>query len=112
MQAEYAIKVNIMIKTFFRLLIFSLLTGVCMSAYADDDHEKAKRLLESGDILALETVLETVRTIQPGKILEVELESEKGRNIYEIELLTPDGKILELLFDARTGEHISTKNED
>ena len=112
MQAEYAIKVNIMMKTIFRLFTISLLACASVSAYADDDHEKAKRLLESGDILALETILQKVRTIQPGKVLEVELETEKDQNVYEIELLTSDGKILELLFDARTGEHISTKNED
>ena len=112
MQAEYAIKVNIMMKTIFRLFTTALLACVSILAYADDDHEKAKRLLESGDILALETVLQNARSIQPGKILEVELETEKGQKVYEIELLTSDGTILELLFDARTGEHISTKNED
>lgn len=112
MQAGYAINIGIMMKTIFRLFSISLLACASISAYADDDHEKAKRLLESGDILALETVLQNARAIQPGKILEVELETEKGQKIYEIELLTSDGQILELLFDARTGEHISTKEED
>ena len=93
------------------ILIYSL-TGVCIPAFADNDHEEARRLLESGDILSLESVLQKARAIQPGKILEVELETEKNQKVYEIELLTSDGRLLELLFDARTGKHLSTEVED
>ncbi|MDH5472974.1 MAG: PepSY domain-containing protein [Gammaproteobacteria bacterium] len=86
--------------------------SVSLPSFADDDHEKARRLLESGDILALEVILQKAHNIQPGKILEVELETDKDRKVYEIEILARDGKVLELVFDARSGEHISTKNED
>ena len=101
-----------MMKKINQFIFLGLLTSAAITAYADDDHEEAKRLLESGDILALEIILEKARDIQPGKILEVELESEKGQIVYEIDLLTSDGRSLELLFDARTGKHLSTKNED
>jgi len=68
-----------MMKKIIQFIFLGLLTGAAITAYADDDHEEAKRLLESGDILALEIILEKARDIQPGKILEVELESEKGQ---------------------------------
>lgn len=80
--------------------------------YADDDHEEAKRLVESGDILPLENVLKNAREVQSGKVLEVELETEKGKKIYEIELLDTDGTVFELKFDAQTGKHISTEKEN
>jgi len=101
-----------MMKIILRLITISLLAALSIAAYADDDHDEAKRLLDSGDILALEIVLQKAREIQPGKVLEVDLETERGKKIYEIELLTSDGRVLELLFDARTGEHLSTKKED
>ena len=80
--------------------------------FADDDHDEAKHLVESGDILALEIILKKARKIQSGKVLEVELETKKGRKIYEIELLSSDGRVFELKFDAKTGKHLSTEKED
>jgi len=79
---------------------------------ADNDHEKAKLLLEKGNILPLEAILANARKIQSGRILEVELEHKKSKLVYEIELLTPNGEVLELLFDAQSGKHLSTHKED
>jgi uncharacterized membrane protein YkoI len=87
-----------------------LLTGTTL-AHADDDHERAKRLREAGDILPLETILQKAREVQPGTILEVELETEHGQLAYEIELLTDQGKVMKLTFDANTGKVIKTKSE-
>jgi len=92
-------------------LLVSLLITFSSLAVASEDHNEAKRLLDSGDILPLETILKKVRKTYPGKILEVELESEHGQRIYEIELLTDDGMVLELITDAITGELLSTKKE-
>lgn len=82
------------------------------SLFADDDHDEAKHLVESGDILALELILQKAREIQSGKVLEVELETKKGKKIYEIELLSSDGRVFELKFDAKTGKHLSTEKEN
>lgn len=96
---------------YFTTLVIGLLLSVTVLAQADD-HDKAKRLKDAGDILSLEVILQNAREVQQGKILEAELESENGKLVYEIELLTPEGKILELVFDAATGKHLSTKDED
>ena len=90
----------------------SLLVVLSVPLYADDDHDEAKRLLESGDILALEVILKKAREIQPGKVLEVELERKKDKHIYEIELLNSEGSVFELKFDAKTGKHLSTEKEN
>lgn len=97
-----------MIKSIFIFFLITI-TGI---SYAGDDHDEAKKLLESGDILPLENILKKVRALQPGKILDIELESEHNRTIYEIELLTPEGRVLELTIDAKTAELLSTENEN
>lgn len=101
-------------KNCIKLIITGLLIifSIPLFADADDDHDEAKRLVESGEILALEVVLKKAREIQTGKILEVELESKKNKYIYEIELLNADGTVFELKFDARTGKHLSTEKEN
>lgn len=102
-----------MMKNSFKFIITSLLIILSIPLFADDDdHDEAKRLVESGEILALEVVLKKARKIQAGKVLEVELETKKDKKIYEIELLSPDGIVFELKFDARTGKHISTEKEN
>lgn len=95
-----------------KLITVSLLIILSAALYADDDHDDAKRLLESGEILALEIVLEKARKLRAGKVLEVELETKKGKKIYEIELLDSDGTVYELKYDAKTGEHLSTEKEN
>lgn len=99
-------------KNWIKYTLISLSLIVSASLYASDDHDKAKRLVESGDILSLEEVLVKVREIEQGKILEVELENKRGNSIYEIELLNSEGVVLELKFDAKTGKHLSTEKED
>jgi len=76
-----------------------------------DDHERARKLLEQGEILSLSEILKQTRTQVPGKILEVELE-EKGKLIvYEIEFLSEQGVVMEMLIDARTGKFLSVKED-
>ena len=94
-------------------IVFIITLIICSSlAIASNDHNKAKRLLDSGEILPLETIIKKVRAIQAGKILEVEFETEHGQKIYEIELLKSDGKVIELKMDATSGEHLSTEIEN
>lgn len=99
-------------KNSLKLIVIGLLILLSTPLFADDDHDEAKRLMESGQILALEVVLKKAREIQAGKVLEVELESENNNMIYEIELLSTDGIVFELKFDARTGKHLSTEKEN
>lgn len=102
----------LIIKYIIRFLSIGLLVLLSVNLYADDDHNEAKRLFESGKILALEVILKKAREIQAGKVLEVELENKNGNTIYEIELLNTNGIVFELKFDAKTGELLSTKEED
>ncbi len=82
------------------------------SALADDDQLEARRLVEEGSIRPLEEILQRVRAQRPGRILEVELEKEDERYIYEIELLDEDGVVWEMVIDAESGEVLNTELED
>ncbi|WP_284617727.1 PepSY domain-containing protein [Aquabacterium humicola] len=67
------------------------------------DHDRARAAAAAGEVMPLPKLLETVRRTFPGEVLEVELEREHGRWVYELRLLQPDGRLLKLHVDARSG---------
>ena len=78
----------------------------------DDDAERARRALERGDVLPLAEVLAAVEQQHPGRVIEVELEEEDGRLVYELKLLAGGGRLLEIYADARTAEVLEVEEED
>lgn len=82
--------------------------GLC----ADVDHREAQRLRESGQILPLETIIQRARALHPGKLLDIELEREDGRYVYELELVDERGMVWELEYDAATGTLLERKREN
>jgi uncharacterized membrane protein YkoI len=72
-------------------------------AQADDgDHERARAAVRSGEVLPLPELLSRLQPAWPGQVLELELEREDGRWIYELKLLQPGGQVVKLDVDART----------
>lgn len=96
-------------KNMFYILV--LLTSLFLSfdAMADDDHVRAKDLVESGDILPLEKLLQNVFEGRQWRLLEAELEKKQDRYIYELEILDDKGKVRELKYDAKTGQLFNDK---
>ncbi|MCF6354540.1 MAG: PepSY domain-containing protein [Candidatus Polarisedimenticolaceae bacterium] len=84
----------------------------CSVSAADDDHLKAKALVEVGSILPLEQILKQVAIDRPGHILEVEFELERGQYLYEIELVDKNGLVWELEYDAQSGQLIEMEREE
>lgn len=72
-----------------------------LHAVADSDHDRARAALVSGQILPLPQVLERVAREHPGHVLEVELDREKDRWVYELKILQSGGGLLKLDVDAR-----------
>ena len=56
-----------------------------------DDHDRARAAVLAGEVLPLQTLLERLQRSRPGQVLELELEREDGRWVYEIRLLQFDG---------------------
>jgi uncharacterized membrane protein YkoI len=89
-------------------LALTLLLGLCAPVAArdgaKDDHERARAAVQAGEILPLPVLLERLQRTYPGQVLELELEREDGRWIYEVRLLQPNGQLLRLELDARTAQ--------
>lgn len=79
---------------------------------AGEDVKDARHLYEQGKIRPLEEILQSARQLFPGKVLEVELEREKGRLVYELEILDSNGVVKEIYIDAASGKILSTKEDD
>lgn len=86
------------------LVLVAFLLSPAGAAPDDQDHDEAWEARETGEILPLSEILERVQGEFDGKLLEVDLEKEDGRLVYEIELLTPQGNVIEATLDGRTGK--------
>jgi uncharacterized membrane protein YkoI len=96
-------------KTVWIMILLAMLLAGSM-AWAGD-HERARALLEQGKILSLSEIMKQASSEVPGKILEVELEEKHGLIVYEIEFLSEQGVVMEMIIDARTGRMISVKED-
>ncbi len=74
------------------------------TAWADSDQERARRALREGRIRPLSEILAIVQPRLGGRVIEVELDEEDGRFVYEFKVMTPRGRIREVEVDAATGE--------
>ncbi|NOQ90693.1 MAG: peptidase [Gammaproteobacteria bacterium] len=92
-------------------LLFSFFIG--SNVWADEDHERARELVKSGEIIALEQLLQKIVVAEEGKLrlLEAELEKKSGRLVYELELVDEKGVVREMLFDAKTGEALGEEDD-
>jgi len=74
----------------------------------DSDHdckgnqECALNALRQGQIKPLTEVLAAARAQVPGEVIKVELDRDDGVWVYEIKILTPNGRRREVEIDAQT----------
>lgn len=84
------------------------------SARADSDardHERARAAVQAGEVMPLPQLLQKLQRSHPGQVLELELEREHGRWVYEVKLLQPKGQLLKLAVDAATGEVLAVQKK-
>jgi uncharacterized membrane protein YkoI len=91
-------------------LLFAFLVGT-PQAHSEEDHDIARQAVERGELLPLTKILAAAEREYPGRVLEVELEREDGRYLYEIEVLTKNGRVVELTYDGRTGELLEVDDD-
>jgi uncharacterized membrane protein YkoI len=65
---------------------------------------EVRQLRESGRILPMEDILARVRKLQPGQVVEVELERDGDRYVYEVKLIDDADRIHKFELDAGSGE--------
>ncbi|MEP6061068.1 MAG: PepSY domain-containing protein [Nitratireductor sp.] len=98
-----------------RSICLAILLMLSAPAIADgdgDDHDRARAAPERGDILPLSSILAIVEKTWGGRVIEVDLGRDDGRFVYEIEIVTPAGRLLEAEIDAATGDLIESDYED
>lgn len=76
------------------------------------DHGGLREALERNEVVSFKSIVDWIEAHYVGKIVEVELEDEDDQINYEVDLLTPDGDMLEFEFNARTGALLSVKGQN
>lgn len=91
----------------------SLLLGA-QQTVADDNlsQNHVREMVEKGEILPLSKIRKINAEHLEGRLLDVELERDQGVLVYEFELLTSDGLVLEYYIDAVNGELLNVEEED
>ncbi|WP_051974819.1 PepSY domain-containing protein [Cupriavidus necator] len=79
------------------------------AAHADKDADRARAAVQSGEILPLSRILETVSSQYAGDVIGVELDRDDGIWQYEVKLLLPGGSVAKLEYDARTAALLKAK---
>ena len=92
-----------------RMIAILVLVLACAPALAGESHDRARRAMEEGRILPLKDILARAEAAYPGEMIETELENEGGALVYEIKMLTKDGRVMKLHYDAKTGELLKAK---
>ena len=77
----------------------------------DDDHERARRLLRSGEIRPLSEILSSVERSVGGRVLDVDFERDDGRYVYELKMVMPSGRVREVTVDAATARVIKIEDD-
>lgn len=70
----------------------------------DDDWRKLHEEVLAGHIKPLREILESLERDWQGQVIDVDIETEDGRRLYEIEMLGPQGQVVVFEIDAVTGE--------
>ena len=85
----------------------AVLLGAAWLPVVGDDHwQDLHDKVRSGQLVPMPVILDWLEERYEGVVLEVELEREKDRLIYEVEMLGPQGQLVEFEFDAASGELI------
>jgi uncharacterized membrane protein YkoI len=75
------------------------------------DEDRALNARERGEVLPLEQVMARLDGHIPGEISGIELEKENGIWVYEFKVISPQGQMLEVHIDAKTGKLVDRKGD-
>jgi uncharacterized membrane protein YkoI len=87
------------------------LFGTPLRAADRHDHDAARHALERGEVKPLAEILPRVAPSLGGDVVGVEFERDDGRWVYELRVLTPNGRRREVYVDARDGRILKWKDQ-
>ncbi|WP_163559685.1 PepSY domain-containing protein [Halomonas sp. NO4] len=80
--------------------------ALALPTLADEHWHDLHEEVRQGRLVALPDILDWLETRYRGQVLEVELERDDGELRYEVEMLGPQGQVVEFEFDAESGKLI------
>ena len=96
-------------------LFLALAVGtISLNAYAGNefDSSKIRELVRRGEILSLDRILQKHPDLSGQRLLDLEVEQEGDRIVYELEYLMPDGSVIKRVIDAQNGGFLKQEDED
>jgi uncharacterized membrane protein YkoI len=78
----------------------------------EDDHDRARRAFEGGEVLPLAEILARVRGELGGEVVGVSFEREHDRWVYEFKVIGAGGRLVEIYVDAATAEVLEREGGD
>ena len=88
-----------------------LLPAQLPAAAPRSDQDQARAARARQDVLPLERILAIVERHFEGRVIDTELERDDGLLRYELELLLPDGRVIEIELDAHSGEFLKIEGQ-
>lgn len=89
------------------LLICALVSPVL----ASEDHDDARDAVRQEQVIPLADIIPGILAEFDARLLEAEFEREHGNYVYELELITGSGRMIEVMVDAATGEILEVEQE-
>ena len=99
---------------FAPLCAFLLLSAAAVHGPASAQPNRAREGVQSGEVRSLNEILNGIRRERPGSLADVEGPNTGpyGEPHYRLKWLTPDGRVLWLDTDARTGRVLGVQGDD
>jgi hypothetical protein len=100
---------------YFAPIVFLLLLGAAAwSDQASAQPFRARQGVQSGQVRSLDEILNGIRRERPGSLADVQGPNAgaQGEPHYRLKWLTPDGRVLWLDTDARTGRVLGVEGDD
>lgn len=76
------------------------------------DQDRARDALRRGEALPLARILDITGRAVPGDVIKVELETKRGKLIYELKVLDASGHVKEIKLDAYNGAVLKIEDDD
>lgn len=95
---------------FAAALCAALASGPALAKKGGRDHDDAAAAVREGRAMPVAEILKRVRGM--GEVLEIELDDDDGRLVYEIKFLDKRGRRMEVYVDARTGAVLKREDDE
>ena len=89
------------------ILIFAL-AGPTL---ASDDHNEARDAVRQDQVIPLAEIIPDILDEFDARLLDAEFEREDGTYVYELELITGAGRMIEVMVNATTGVILEIEQE-